>query len=100
MINKKKRYGGTKQIRYSIRPQNEFYHIHMSYRNMVRYYVRTSVSANVMTETCHAPKYWKMTLHLLKLLLTFGRCILRPSGQYVLFLSIKSYTCVSKVEKT
>ena len=62
--------------------------------------VRTSVSANVMTETCHAPKYWKMTLHLLKLLLTFGRCILRPSGQYVLFLSIKSYTCVSKVEKT
>ena len=41
-----------------------------------------------------------MTLHLLKLLLTFGRCILRPSGQYVLFLSIKSYTCVSKVEKT
>ena len=64
------------------------------------FYVRTSVSANVMTETCHAPKYWKMTLHLLKLLLTFGRCILRPSGQYVLFLSIKSYTCVSKVEKT
>ena len=53
MINKKKRYGGTKQIRYSIRPQNEFYHIHMSYRKMVR----TSVSANVMTETCHAPKY-------------------------------------------
>ena len=88
MINKKKRYDGTKQIRYSIRPQNKFYHIHMWYRK------------NVMTETCHAPKYWKMTLHLLKLLLTFGRCILRPSGQYVLFLSIKSYTCVSKVEKT
>ena len=62
--------------------------------------VRTSVSANVLTETCHAPKYWKMSLHLLKLLLTFGRCILRPSGQYVLFLSIKSYTCVSKIEKT
>ena len=57
MINKKKRYDGTKQIRYSIRPQNKFYHIHMSYRNLVRYYVRTSVSANVMTETCHAPKY-------------------------------------------
>ena len=54
MINKKKRYDGTKQIRYSIRPQNKFYHIHMSYRNLV---VRTSVSANVMTETCHAPKY-------------------------------------------